>query len=408
MRSGEVGAAAPRRRGGFSRPAAIGFCLILIDCLAAPLGPMAQAGPVAADAPWEWRLPPGLPAPRVPPDNPMSAAKVDLGRRLFYDTRLSVNRSQACATCHRQENAFTDGRARAVGSTGEIHRRSSMSLANVAYAVSLTWAGREPRGLEAQVLIPLLGAHPVELGMEGRESELVARLETEPGYATFFQRAFPGEERPVGVANVARAIACFERTLVSGESPYDRLVFQGRMETLPESAWRGMRLFFSERLACSRCHAGFNFSAPVDYERLPEAPEPLFHNTGLYNLDGNGAYPAADTGLRETTGRRRDMGRFKAPTLRNVAVTAPYMHDGSLATLEQVIDHYARGGSAGGESRVRSPLLRGFTLGEVERRDLIAFLESLTDEAFLTDQRFADPWKETADHDIAPRPAAQP
>jgi cytochrome c peroxidase len=345
----------------------------------------------AAEETWEWRLPAGFPAPRVPPDNPMSAAKVTLGRRLFYDTRLSANHTQACGTCHRQEKAFTDGRARAVGSTGEAHRRSSMSLANASYPVSLTWAGERPRALEEQVLIPLLGTRPVELGMGGREEELAARLQAVPEYEALFREAFPGEARPVGVANVARAIAAFERTLVSGDSPYDRLVFQGKMEALSESAWRGMRLFFSESLACSRCHAGFNFSGPVDYEALEETPEAMFHNTGLYNLDDKGAYPETDTGLRETTGRRRDMGRFKAPTLRNIAVTAPYMHDGSVATLEEVIDHYARGGRAGGESRAKSPLLRGFAIGEDGRRDLIEFLRSLTDETFLTDPRHADP-----------------
>jgi len=366
-------------------PVAVGTALFGQETPAGAPGAPAPAGT------WVWRLPPGFPIPRVPPDNPMSEAKVDLGRRLFYVPLLSANRTQACATCHRQEKAFTDGRAHALGSTGEIHRRSSMSLANVAYPVSLTWAGKEPRGLEEQVLIPLLGTEPVELGMGGREAELVARLEGEPDYKSRFQAAFPGEARPVSVANVARALACFERTLVSGDSPYDQLVFQGRMDALSDAAWRGMRLFFSERLACSRCHAGFNFSGPVDYEGLPGPPEPLFHNTGLYDVDGKGSYPVVDTGLRETTGRRRDMGRFKAPTLRNVAVTAPYMHDGSLATLEEVIDHYARGGRAGGESRWRSPLVGGFAIDDDGRRDLIAFLESLTDGAFLADPRHADP-----------------
>lgn len=374
---------------------------------ATPAGPEdAGAPPAALDTPsaWEWRLPRGFPVPRVPPDNPMSEAKVDLGRRLFYDPRLSANRTQACATCHRPEKAFTDGRAHALGSTGEMHRRSSMSLANAAYPVSLTWAGEEPSRLEDQVLIPLLGTQPVELGMGGREAELVERLAGDPDYRSRFQAAFPDAARPVSVANVARALACFERTLVSGDSPYDRLVFQGQSDALSDSAWRGMRLFFSERLACSRCHAGFNFSGPVDYEGLPRPPEPRFHNTGLYDVDGKGAYPAADTGLREATGRRRDMGRFKAPTLRNIAVTAPYMHDGSLATLEEAIDHYARGGRAGGASRWRSPLVRGFAIGADERSDLIAFLESLTDRTFLADPRHADPLQDDPHHDD-PAPA---
>jgi cytochrome c peroxidase len=359
---------------------------------------VAAAVLVAAAAPafaaWEWRLPPGFPTPRVPADNPMSAAKVELGRRLFYDVRLSGNRTQSCATCHQQKRAFTDGRPHAIGSTGEPHRRSAMSLANVGYMVSLTWANPRLRRLEDQALVPMLGTHPVELGMGGREDELMARLADEPLYPPLFAAAFPGEARPIRLDNLTRAIAAFERTLISGDAPYDRLVFQGDMTALSETAWRGMRLFFSDRLVCSRCHAGPTFSGPIDYDgidRLPEPPSPIFHNTGLYNLDGKGAYPASDTGLEEVTGRRRDMGKFKAPTLRNIALTAPYMHDGSIATLEEVVADYARGGRAGGTSRPRSPLIAGFAITDTETRDLIEFLLSLTDDRFVGDPMLAGP-----------------
>jgi cytochrome c peroxidase len=269
-----------------------------------------------------------------------------------------------------------------------------MSLANVAYGVSFTWADPNVRRLEDQILVPLLGTHPVELGMGGHEAELTARLERDPLYAELFAAAFPGEPRPASVPNLARAIACFERTLISGDSPYDQVVFQGKMDAMTDAAWRGMRLFFSDRLACSRCHAGFNFSGPVDYvgtEEFDRPPGPQFHNTGLYDLDGRGAYPAIDTGLRDVTGRRRDMGKFKAPTLRNIALTAPYMHDGSVATLEEAIDHYARGGRAGGDSRAKSALLTGFALTSDEKRDLVEFLGSLTDTAFVGDPRFSAP-----------------
>ena len=360
---------------------------------AAAMGAAAAAAPAA----WEWRLPPGFPAPRVPADNPMSAVKVELGRRLFYDVRLSGTRTQSCATCHRQARAFTDGRPRAIGSTGESHRRSAMSLANVGYMVSLTWADPTLRRLEDQALVPILGTHPVELGMGGREDELVARLADAPLYPPLFAAAFPGEARPVRLDNVTRAIAAFERTLISGDAPYDRLVYQGDMGALSDAAWRGMRLFFSDRLACSRCHGGPTFSGPIDYagtEGFPAPPRPLFHNTGLYNLDGKGAYPSDDTGLEQVTRRRRDMGKFKAPTLRNIAVTAPYMHDGSIATLEEVVAHYAGGGRAGGESRARSALVAGFTITDAETRDLVEFQRSLTDERFVSDPRLADPCKE--------------
>lgn len=360
---------------------------------------------------YEWTLPRGFPVPRVPADNPMSATKVELGRHLFYDTRLSGNRTQACASCHRQELAFTDGRARARGSTGELHPRSAMSLANAAYAVTLDWADPRLTRLEQQARVPLLNTRPVELGMAGRESELVERLAAEPYYRRAFAVAFPeapatdsatgSSLEPVTFERALDALAAFVRTLISGDSPYDRLVFQGDGDALPEPAWRGMNLFFSERLGCSGCHTGFNLSGPVTYLRGPPA-EPVFHNTGLYDVDGHGGYPAGNTGLHAVTGRRRDMGRFRAPTLRNIAVTAPYMHDGSLATLEEVVAFYARGGRKietgphagdGRDNPRKSDRVSGFEISVEETADLIAFLRSLTDETFLRDPRFGDPWQ---------------
>ncbi len=322
----------------------------------------------------------------------MTPAKVELGRRLFYDTRLSGNGTQACAGCHRQDLAFTDGRPRAVGSTGEVHPRSSLSLANVAYDVALTWADSGLRRLEEQALVPMFRERPVELGLAGREKELAARLEADARYVAMFRAAFPDEPGAIRLGNVIRALAAFERTLISGDSPYDRLVYQGRMDALSEAAWRGMRLFFSDRLGCSTCHGGINFSGPVAFAGMAASVEPAFQNTGLYHLGGPGDDPAEDTGLRSVTHRRRDTGRFRTPTLRNIALTAPYMHDGSIGTLESVIDHYAAGGRAGANNRYKSPLLHGFSITAAEKQDLIEFLGSLTDERFVTDARFSDPW----------------
>ncbi len=342
---------------------------------------------------FQWDLPPGFPPPRVPPGEPMTPGRVDLGRHLFYDTRLSGNGTQACAGCHRQELAFTDGRRRAVGSTGEVHARSSPSLANVAYNVSLTWADSGRRSLADQALVPMFGRHPVELGLAGREGELVARLQEDPRYVRLFRAAFPDDRAPIRIENVTRALAAFERTLISANSPYDQLVYQGRMDALSQSAWRGMRLFFSDRLACARCHSGITFSGPIVFEGLKTRVEPAFHNTGLHDLDGPGARPDEDTGLRAVTHRRADTGGFRAPTLRNVALTAPYMHDGSLATLDEVIEHYAAGGGAGRDSRYKSPLIRGFVITPTDKQDLIEFLRSLTDAGFVSDPRFTDPWR---------------
>lgn len=337
----------------------------------------------------------------------MTPAKVELGRRLFHDRALSANGTYACSSCHRQELAFTDGRARALGSTGELHPRGAMSLANVAYGATLAWADPRLTRLEDQARIPMLNEHPVELGLSGREDEVLRRLRADPDYPGMFSTAFPENPDPVSLANVTRAIASFERTLISGDSPYDRLVYRDETGALSESARRGMRLFFSERLGCSRCHGGFTFSGPIAFEGARPIAA-TFHNNGLYNLGGDGSYPGDNPGLYAITGRTEDMGRFRAPTLRNIELTAPYMHDGSMATLTEVIDHYARGGRLvpdgplAGDGRAsprKSDLIRGFDLDDRGKADLVEFLKSLTDRSFVTDPRFAAPSPSRAPQD---------
>jgi cytochrome c peroxidase len=294
----------------------------------------------------------------------MSPAKVELGRRLFYDVRLSGNGTQSCSSCHQQKRAFTDGRAQALGSTGESHPRNAMSLVNAVYGASLTWVGTDHRSLEDQMLVPLLGDHPVEMGLKGHEDETLERLRTDAVYSKLFSAAFPSGGQPVSLPNVCRAIAAFERTIIAADSPYDRLVWNDERGALSDRARRGMALFFSERLACSKCHAGFAFSGPSAWEGA-KLPEPGLEDNGLG-------------------------GRFRVPTLRNVAVTAPYMHDGRFTSLEDVVDHYARGGTP---SPDRSPLVRGFVVTDGEKRDLVEFLKCLTDDRLLADPSLADPWK---------------
>ncbi|MGE3274936.1 MAG: MbnH family di-heme enzyme [Vicinamibacterales bacterium] len=348
-----------------------------------------------------WDLPRGYPRPKVPADNPMSVAKAELGRHLFYDTRLSMNGTYSCASCHEQARAFSDARARAIGATGEVHPRSSMSLANIAYSPVLTWANPTQRRLETQALVPMFGEEPVELGLSGQEGPMLARLRAEPRYGPLFTQAFPGETDPLTLGNVTRAIASFERTLLSGRSPYDRYRLGEDPTAISEAAKRGETLFFSERTECFHCHGGFNFTETSDFVGKGFV-EVEFHNTGLYNVDGEGAYPAPNTGVMSVTEDPADMGRFKAPTLRNVAVTAPYMHDGSAATLADVLEHYSSGGRTipdgpnrgiGANSPLKSTFVKRIDLTPKERADLIAFLESLTDEGFLRDARFGDPWK---------------
>ena len=348
---------------------------------------------------WRWDLPADLPPPQVPADNPMNAPKVELGRWLFYDPRLSGNGTMSCATCHIQSMAFTDGMPRSLGSTGEVHPRSSMSLVNVAYASRLTWANPLLDRLEDQALTPLLGERPVEMGLKNGEQRFAALLRGESHYSELARRAFPSDADPHSLLNGVRAISAFIRTINSFDAPYDRYL-AGDAGAMSEAAQRGMELFFSERLECFHCHGGFNFTdstthANTDVDRVG------YHNTGLYNLDGRGGYPLENTGLFDMTGEVRDMGRFKAPSLRNIAVTAPYMHDGSVATLQDVIANYERGGrlieegAQAGDGRLspfKSEFVTGFELTDGEREDLLAFLEALTDQSVLTDPSFADPF----------------
>ena len=356
--------------------------------------------PLVAAAAYVWDLPPGFPAPKVPSDNPMSVEKAALGRYLFYERRLSGNLTQACGSCHQQGHAFSNGRVRAYGSTGDLLARNVMSLTNSVYGSTLTWANPDLRTFEDVVRPTLFGDHPTELGLGGREAELVQRLRDDWRYPQLFRAAFPDDDDPVTVDNTIKAIGAFARTLVSGDSPYDRFVQHIDRTALSEAAIRGGRLFFSERLECFHCHGGFNFSESVTHTGKP-IDEVTFQNNALYNIDGRGAYPPDNTGLMASTGRPQDMGRFKPPTLRNIAVTAPYMHDGSIATLSEVLDHYAAGGrtitagpyaGVGSASPLKSEFMIGFRLTDQEKADLIAFLESLTDETFLTNPAFSDPF----------------
>lgn len=349
--------------------------------------------------PFVWDLPSEFPTPRVPDDNPMSVAKVELGRRLFYDTKLSGNESMSCGSCHKQELAFTDGLALSLGSTGQVHPRGSMSLANVAYAASLAWGNPLLRNLEDQALIPMFGEEPVELGLAGKEDELLARLQGDSEYPLSFEEAFPEATDPISLDTITKSLGAFQRTLMTFNSPYDRFI-RGDSTAMSESAKRGLELFNNELVECFHCHGGFNFASAVDHANNV-FDQAAFNNNGLYNVDGRGAYPTGNEGVYDVSGELGDRGRFKAPTLRNIVVTAPYMHDGSIETLEEVIDHYAAGGrnvtmgdsvGDGRENPNKSAFVSGFEISEEQKADLIEFLRSLTDEQFLSDPKFSDPF----------------
>ena len=307
----------------------------------------------------------------------MSADKVELGRHLFYDKRLSFNGRSSCASCHQQALAFTDGRPRAIGTTGGVHPHNSQTLVNVAYNAVYSWADPTMTTLEVKVAVPLFNTDPVELGISGHVQTLLHTLAADPYYRRAFTAVFIQAAQPISIDNVGRALAAFVRSIIAADSAFDRLLYRDDRTAMSDAAMRGMRLFFSDRLKkYARCHQGQNLGGS-------ELGLGGFHNIGLTEQGG----------LSDVTAAPGDAGKFRTPSLRNIALTAPYMHDGGLATLDAVIDHYAAGAvsdsSAPGNA---SDLVAGFTLTSAERQDLLAFLGSLTDQQVLSDPRFQSPW----------------
>jgi cytochrome c peroxidase len=367
--------------------------LIAVGCAPSP----------AAPTPWDWGLPEGVPLPWIPEDNEVTIEKVELGRHLFYDRRLSANGFQSCADCHDPSRAFSDGLANPQGSTGDVVPRSSMALTNVGYRATLTWANPVLVTLEEQALVPLFGDHPLELGAGTAWPEIQARFAADPIYVELFGAAFPEQGNPTraGVEpwHVTYALASFQRTLVSFDSPYDRWT-RGDDDAIGDAAKRGMTLFFDERGECYHCHSGTDLTNGIRFEGDPIGTSE-FANTGLYDIDGSGGYPAPNLGLIEFTGEPADMGKFRVPTLRNVALTAPFMHDGTIPTLRDVVETYRAGGRNvtegpyAGDGRMnphKSPFVFQLPLADDDVDDIIAFLETLTDESFVTDERFSNPW----------------
>lgn len=322
---------------------------------------MAGAACLAAAPAFDWKLPAGVAPPPVPADNPMSKAKVELGRRLFYDADLSVDGTMACSTCHEQHRGFADATVTHAGVKGQAGKRNVMGLTNIGYVSPLTWADPTTKTLEAQMPTPVFGEHPVEMGMFGKEAELIRRISADACYRRQFAEAFPETKGEITVPAMARAVAAFERTLLSFNSPYDRSL-KGHSELLSPAAWRGVSLF--EIKGCHTCHRGVNFS------------DNSFHDIGLPALD-------RDPGVAEKTGNARDRNLFRTTTLRNVALTGPFMHDGSVKTLTgAVLAHTKIMGGAPGPA-----------ISAEEAKDLAAFMEALTDKSFIEDERFSLPKK---------------
>lgn len=350
---------------------------------------------------WRWNLPVEIPEPWLPPESSMSVAKFELGRHLFYDKRLSGNGTTACAACHFQHLAFTDGKALSAGSTGEHTTRSAQSIVNSAYHPTITWANFSLSTLEQQALVPMLGENPVEMGInDANIPDILLRLKSDPNYRVMFNAAFPNQVDAFSLNNIVLALASFERGVVSFNAKYDQVGRGGAKYTEAEA--RGEKLFFSEKGQCSQCHSGFNFTEMTLHTQSPKTFINVYRNTGLYNLNSNGDYPNNNQGIFGVSNKPHDMGKFRVASLRNIAVTAPYMHDGSIATLEAVLDMYAAQGrnittgentGDGRANPYKDKRLNKIRLSPAERRDVIAFLKTLTDETLLTDARYADPFK---------------
>ena len=330
--------------------------------------------------PYSWNLPHNIPPPPVPADNPLTEESIMLGEKLFFDKGLSANNTISCSSCHDPEHAFAEPKTVSVGANGDALNRNALALVNVAYNASFTWAHNNLESIEKQLMIPLFNEHPVEMGVTGNEKRILKRFEGSE-YRALFEAAY-GDDTP-NLNNIVKALASYVRSLVSFNSAFDNYAYAQDDDALTPQQLEGLNLFFSERTECFHCHGGLNFTQSSKHSFQPFTAQP-FHNTGLYNEDGKGSYPESDMGLYSVTHNKDDMGKFRAPTLRNIALTAPYMHDGSIATLDEVIEFYARGGNvAESPNPYRSPFIKSFAITEEEKAALVAFLQSLTDEEFI-------------------------
>ena len=318
------------------------------------IGAQPQGTPVAVQVPL------GLPPAPIPRENLPTANSIALGRRLFYDTMLSKDNSLSCASCHRPELGFKDARERSTGVAGARGRRHAPTLVNAVYSAFLFWDGRAG-SLEAQADGPITDS----LEMNQTHEVLTARLQSDPRYKALFQSAFGTDD--ITMERIATALAAFERMMLSGNSAFDRYKYQGQKDALSAAQIRGLAIFTDPKKGnCSACHTiGPDYALFTDND---------FHNTGE-GVGADGEF--TDQGRFEVTKRDSDRGAFKTPTLRNVAVSGPYMHDGKLKTLKDVVDFYAGGGNSNPylDKRISAIQLSGR-----DRADLVEFMKSLTGE----------------------------
>jgi cytochrome c peroxidase len=301
----------------------------------------------------------------VPPDNPTTEEGVALGRKLFYDSRLSRNNTMNCGTCHRQGHGFSDFRQFSIGLDNQVGIRNAPGLANVGFTPQLFWDGRAA-SLELQARDPI--TNPIE--MDSRWDTIVARLTSDSLYPVLFYKAFGSTL--IDSAHILKAIAQFERTFIAFNTKYDAFYFEGKIDTFSDQELKGLDIFLGKGF-CNHCHSDVLLT------------DNFFRNNGL------DAQP--DSGLAKITYKKEDIGKFKVPSLRNVAVTAPYMHDGRFATLAEVIDFYSDSVhpfSPNIDTHME-PFGYGLHLTETEKEALITFLKTLTDSSFLKNPAYKKP-----------------
>jgi cytochrome c peroxidase len=307
------------------------------------------------------KAPLGLPPLPVPAENPPTLETIELGRKLFYETRLSRDNTVSCATCHNPGLGFTDGRKLSAGVSGRLGTRNAPTVLNSAYLPIQFWDGRAA-SLEEQAIGPM--GNSVE--MDQPHELYLPKLNADPTYRARFEKCFgPGG---ITTPRIERALASFERTLLSGNSPFDRYKYGGERNALTPSAIHGLAVFTDPAKGnCSVCHTiGEKYALFTDGK---------FHNLGV-GMNSEGVL--TDLGRYEQTKREADKGAFRTPTLRNIARTGPYMHDGSEKTLQQVVDFYIGGGNSNPQLDKE---IKPLTLTKQDQADLIAFLQSLTGEA---------------------------
>ena len=302
--------------------------------------------------------PPGFPEVQFPAGNEFTQARWELGKKLFYDPILSRTNTHSCASCHKTNLAFADNLPTTPGIENRPGKRNAPTLANVAYHPYILREGSNAT-LEMQVLVPIQESNEFDHNIV----DISYQLRADTQYIRMSDEAYGRLPDPFVIT---RAIGTFERTLISGNSPYDKYAFQGCSDALTPSQKRGMDLFFDQKVDCNQCHGGFNFT------------EYAFENNGLYA-------DSPDPGRMHFTNDSADLAKFKVPSLRNIAHTAPYMYDGSLQSLEEVIEHYDKGGN---EHPNQNHLIRPLHLTELEKADLLQFLLALSDESFLSNPAF--------------------